>query len=176
MEKNMSVLYAFIESAVKSRKYPESTANGLRAALKLFDAELSAEERGSISLFMERFDQIYASVCSKNQLKFSAASLATYKSRVIKVMTDYQKYGVDPTKMASWSPKVVSRAKRASSKDAEVETAVVSHVPRPYVDVAAVATTSLVKDFGEGRVAQIILPTDISDEERKKLSALIENM
>lgn len=39
-----------------------------------------------------------------------------------------------------------------------------------------VATTSLIKDFGEGRVASLTIPTDLNDDERKKLANLIENM
>ncbi|MBX4192091.1 hypothetical protein KW798_01245 [Candidatus Parcubacteria bacterium] len=51
-------LTEFVNFAAKNRKYPESTAQGLRAALKLFDQELSDEERNSLQLFKERFDQI----------------------------------------------------------------------------------------------------------------------
>lgn len=39
-----------------------------------------------------------------------------------------------------------------------------------------VPSTSLTKDFGEGRVATIIIPGDITDEERSKIVVLLQNM
>lgn len=39
-----------------------------------------------------------------------------------------------------------------------------------------VPTTALVKDFGQGRVARLAIPSDLSDEEREKLASLIRSM
>lgn len=94
----------FVDRAIKSRKYPESTGAALKAALKLFEKELTPEEADSIDLFKDHLEQIYHTVYSKNS-DFSASSLATYRSRVKKVLDDYSKYGEDPTKMANWNPK-----------------------------------------------------------------------
>lgn len=47
---------------------------------------------------------------------------------------------------------------------------------QPIQPSANVPTTSFTKDFGEGRVAQLIIPTDISKDEREKLKTLLENM
>jgi len=116
MDKPIQNLYSFVDSAVRSRKYPESTGRALKAALKLFEAELNEDEKSSIKLFAERLDQIYSSVFAKNQTRFSAGSLATYKSRVIRLVSDYKKYGVDPTKMVSWSPQLVKRVPRKSDE------------------------------------------------------------
>lgn len=112
----------FIGVAQKNRKYPEGTAHGLKAALKLFDKELNEEERSSLELFKKNLEQIYSSVYKKNQNSFSAGSLQTYKSRVLKAVADFEKYGVDPTKMANWQPKVISRtvAKRRQPEAVEV--------------------------------------------------------
>lgn len=104
-------LYDFIDRAKKNRKYPEATAQSLRAALKLYDTELSDDERASLDKVKENFEQITRSVFSKNASKFTASSLATYKSRVQKVFAEYEKYG-DPAKMNNWSPKVILRAKK----------------------------------------------------------------
>lgn len=104
-------LYDFIDRAVKSRKYPDNTGMAFKTALKLFETELKEEERNSIDEFSKNVEQIYQGVFSKNK-NFSAGSLATYKSRIIKILSDYEKYGVDPTKMANWSPKVIKRSKK----------------------------------------------------------------
>lgn len=104
-------LYDFIDRAIKSRKYPENTGMSLKAALKLFDKELNDEEHASVDEFRKNINQIYQNVFTKSK-DFTAASLATYKSRVIKVLNDYERYGVDPTKMANWSPKIVVHSKK----------------------------------------------------------------
>src|SRR5579862_4633593 len=109
MKSDINALYEFIDTAVRSRKYPDSTGRALKVALKLYEAELNDEERGSVDLFRQNIDHISRGVFEKNKLKFSAGSLATYKSRILKIITEYQKYGVDPAKMASWNPKVIVR-------------------------------------------------------------------
>lgn len=114
--KEFKELYDFIDRAVKSRKYPENTGMALKTSLKLFEAELNDEEKGSISEFSKNLNSIYQSVFAKNK-NFSASSLATYKSRVSKVLSDYEKYGIDPTKMANWSPKIITRAKKSARPD-----------------------------------------------------------
>lgn len=111
MEKqNFKSLYDFIDKAVKSRKYPESTASALRTALKLFEEELNEEERNSISEVKKNIGQISNSIFAKG--KSNAGSLATYKWRVNKVINEYEKYGLDATKMANWSPKIITRVKK----------------------------------------------------------------
>jgi len=111
---NFQELYDFIDRATRSRKYPEATAQTLKAALKLYDPELNDEERTSVEKFKENFEQITRSVFGKNASRFSASSLATYKSRAQKVLADFDKYS-DPLKMNSWSPKVIMRNKKAVS-------------------------------------------------------------
>jgi hypothetical protein len=110
-------LYEFIDRAVKSRKYPENTGMALKTALSLFGKELSDEEKLSIDEFKKNLEPIYQNVFTKNK-NFSASSLATYKSRVMKVLGDYEKYGVDPTKMTNWSPKVIKRTSKKTGSGA----------------------------------------------------------
>ncbi|MDP3800230.1 MAG: hypothetical protein Q8Q90_02285 [bacterium] len=111
--KKFQDLYDFIDRAIKSRKYPDNTGMSLKTALKLFEVELNDEERSSIGEFKKNLEQIYQNVFSKNK-NFTASSLATYKSRVLKVLADYEKYGVELTKMANWFPKVIIRSKKQS--------------------------------------------------------------
>lgn len=118
MQKGFEDLYDFVDRAVKSRKYPKSTGVALKTALNLFEKELNDEERNSIDEFEKNLDHVYQGVFSKNK-NFSASSLATYRSRVVKVLSDYAKYGTDPTKMASWSPKVITRVRSGKKASAE---------------------------------------------------------
>ena len=107
-------LYDFVNRATKNRKYPESTAQTLRAALKLYEEALNDDEKGSISKFKDNFEQISRSVFTKYASKFNASSLMTYKSRALKVVTDYEQYS-DPVKMSSWSPRIIVRGKKQQS-------------------------------------------------------------
>ena len=130
--KKFQDLYDFVDKAIRSRKYPDNTGATLKTALKLFDAELNEEERNSIDEFSKNIEQIYQGVFSKNK-NFTASSLAVYKSRVLKVIADYKKYGVDATKMAGWSPKIVARSKKQFTisnekrKNMDEESSLISH-------------------------------------------------
>jgi hypothetical protein len=94
-------LYDFIDFAKTNRKYPESTANNLKSALKVFEKELNAEELRSINMVEESVNEIFRSVTIANKEK-SIVSLNTYKARLLKVIKDYKKYGVNPSKMQGW--------------------------------------------------------------------------
>src|SRR5581483_1294341 len=115
MSAKFNNLYEFVDRAKRNRKYPENTAVSLKAALNLYQPELNDDEQNSLEKFEENFNQISQNVFRKNANEFSASSLATYKSRVLKVLTDYKRYGDDPIKMNSWSPRVINRAKKTSS-------------------------------------------------------------
>ena len=118
--KDFKSLYSFIDSAVRSRKYAQNTAYGLKAAIKLFEVELKHEEKESLELFETHLEQIYRDVCTKNSQKFTASTLEVYKSRVKKTLSDYKNYGVDPTKMAGWSPRIVTRTPRKTKVEKPV--------------------------------------------------------
>jgi len=115
--KIMDTLWDFIKSAERSRKYPPNTALGLRNALKLFETELNEEEAQSLDVFKDHLEQIYRGVFEKNKNRMSVGSIETYKTRVKRVLSDYGKYGLEPSKFASWSPTV----KRVSTRKKKTE-------------------------------------------------------
>lgn len=100
-----SDLYEFIDFARGNRKYPENTANGLKSALKIFEKELNLDELNSIDLVEDNIEEIFINVVGGNKDK-NIGSLNTYKARVLKVIKDYQKYGIDPSKMQGWNTKL----------------------------------------------------------------------
>ena len=97
-------LYDFIDFAKGNRKYPGNTANGLKSALKVFEKELNLDELNSINLIEDNIEEIFINVVSKNKDK-NIGSLNTYKARILKVINDYQKYGIDPSKIQGWATK-----------------------------------------------------------------------
>ena len=105
MSENFKDLYHFIDLARANRKYPDNTANNLKSALKIFEKELNADESKSISMIENSIEEIFRDVAIANKNK-SILSLNTYKARLLKVINDYKKYGVDPTKIQKWAPKL----------------------------------------------------------------------
>lgn len=95
-------LYEFIDIAERNRKYAPNTAHGRRAALRIFEKELHPEEISSLELVANNLDDIYRNVVSRNKDAFSLSSLSTYKSRFLKVLDEYQRYGSDPDLLQSW--------------------------------------------------------------------------
>lgn len=172
--KKIQDIYDFIDRAERSRKYPPNTAGGIRAALKLFDAELNDEERSSLDKFEENLEQIYQMVFSRNK-NFSASSLATYKSRVQKVLSDYRKYGIDPTKMNGWSPKIVSRQRKekgTSGAPANLDAAEAEEQPTSSASPLAKIDLPL----RPGVKATISVPQDITDAECKRIQAVLSSL
>ncbi|MFA5022165.1 MAG: hypothetical protein WC508_03740 [Patescibacteria group bacterium] len=171
MEKFES-LYKFIESATKSRKYAENTASGLKAALKLFEAEINDDERESVEKFKNNLEQIYHNVFSKNSSKLSAASLATYKGRVMKVIDDFEEYGQDPAKMANWNPSRRIRSQNQTlkpqlknNKDNQVtETEVLTN--RHRIDL----------NLRPGIRFTIDIPEDTSKDEIEKIKSILDRL
>lgn len=168
-------LYDFVDTAVRSRKYPDTTGSSLKVALRLFEAELNEEEQKSIEKLKQNLDQIYQTVVRKNMKEFSASSLATYKSRVVKVLGDFERYGVDPTKMASWSPKLITRARKNAPTSAMPEAA-----PENTPTAVAVAGThrielSLRPDAKDVRFV-IIVPQDIQAKESTTIKAVLDSL
>lgn len=174
---NFKELYDFIDRAVKSRKYPESTAQTLRAALKLYEAQLNEEESNSIDKFKENFEPITSTVFSKNANKFSASSLATYRSRTQKVLADFERYG-DPQKMNSWSPKIIKpvvRGKKVNSEQSTgdnqsnmIEASISQKVPENMhkIELALRSDAKFV----------VIVPRDITKAEAATMKAIIDSL
>src|SRR3989344_2230656 len=102
MSTTIQSLIEFTFAAEKSRKYPSNTAGAMRSALRLFERDMTDEEKESIDTFKNHIDQISQSVFNKNKSKMSATSLETYKRRLDSLINDYEKYGTEPSKMASW--------------------------------------------------------------------------
>ena len=175
MSQNIQALSDFINRAVKSRKYPESTAQGYRAALKLFEAEANDEESDSLETFKKNLDQIYHSVSSKNGRDYTANSLAAYKSRILKIIGDYEKYGIDPTKMAGWSPKIIIRGPRkpaqpsgSSSEDANAEDG--------NTQVVSGGMHKIELALRDDKKFIVIVPRDITSQEAVTLKAVLDSL
>lgn len=122
MTNSIQKLLDFIVAAERSRKYLPNVAINHRTPLRLIDPELNEEERESVNVLKSNLDQIFHTVYLKNQSKMSASSIEVYKRRVRSVISDYEKYGTDLSKMASWNPIQQIRTKKVEKKLKDSET------------------------------------------------------
>lgn len=165
-------LYNFVDRAVKGRKYPESTAIGLRSALKLYEVELNEEERESLDKFKANFEQISASVIQKNRKKYSDSSLLTYKSRVVKVLNEYQKYGTSPQKMVAWAPSRRTRTKKhAAVAEATTPAQVGSDIDPGAIEAGA---QRIELPLRAGAKVVVLLPSEVTGGDIKKIKTLLD--
>ena len=169
-------VYDFIDSAIKSRKYPENTGLALKTALKLFEVELSNEEKESIDLFKSNLDRIYNEVFQKNKSRFSVDSLATYKSRVNKAIGDFEKYGLDPSKMANWQPKTISRGKRSPKKAEETILPPSASMPEIPALESRINFNRVQITLKDNTRATIEIPVTASSLEVKKIITILSSL
>ena len=166
-------LYPFIDRAVKDRKYALNTANGHKAALKLFEKELNAEEKGSLGSIEENIDPIYQNAC-RNNSNISSESLDTYRVRFLKVIKDYKKYGADPTRMKDWKPRIwaskpLSEKKDFSDKNEDTSLSTLSDTINSPVHKVELT-------LRPGKRFIVSVPNDITKNEAEILTNLINSL
>lgn len=172
-DSSIQSLHAFVEAAEISRKYPSNTAAALRSALRLFEQELNETERVSVDQFSKNLDKIYRQVVNRNQQKMTAESMDTYLRRIKNLLSDYEKYGVDPTRMAEWDrPTRKIRARESGS--------VISNHPtdNPAATILppnneALATRLEVSLRPDAR-AVLVLPANLTKEDAAAIKALVD--
>jgi|SRR3989344_303665 len=158
-----NVLYEFIALAEKNRKYPANTAHGKRAALKLFETVLHADELQSIDLILERIEEIYLSLISRYKDKFSIKSLNTYKGRFTKVIHDYKKYGTSSDNIIHWEVK----PRKNSNKDiSQLTVSLPVHRGVHKLEIG----------LENGRTCIIEVPTKISKEDAVTIQKIIDSL
>jgi len=164
-------LMDFIDAAQRSRKYPSNTASARRSAVRLFEPELNEQEKESLDTLKGNLDQIYQNLFNKNKSNMSAESLQTYKNRFLGLIKDYEKYGLDPTKMANWNRPL---RKVLGSKHKEVSSKL-SDSLNPNVERAGDFEMSRFElPLRSGVKAIILVPSDITKEEVGKIRKYID--
>ena len=167
-------LYEFIDFAKGNRKYPENTANGLKSALKIFEKELNVDELNSVDLVEDNIEEIFINVVSKNKNK-GIGSLNTYKARLLKVIKDYQKYGINPSKVQGWATKPNKATSHKTPKkdisDKEPDKTQIGlsdHTNTPVHKIELSLRTDA--------KSIIIIPRDINPKEAKAIKDIIDSL
>ncbi len=164
-------LYDFIDFAKANRKYPDSTANNLKSALKIFEKELNAEESKSIAMVEDSIGEIFRSLVIANKEK-SIVSLNTYKARLLKVIKDYKKYGAEPSKIQNWIVKAKKSTPLLIKKDkTDKKTIRLSH----YITSSVETSHKIDLSFDCGN-AQISIPQNINKSEAETIKSIIDSL
>lgn len=163
-------LYTFVEFAKNNRKYPESTANNLKSALKIFEKVLTDDELDSINLIEDRIEEIFINVINSNKNK-SIESLNTYKARILRIIEDYKKYGANPANIQGWVIKTKNSTPLLNKKDKQDKSQISLSNPFPTpvdnmhkIELTVQANSRIVillpKDKSEKEITLRILPLD----------------
>lgn len=139
-------IYTFIEKAEKSGKYPKNTAYARKSALKVFESELNNGKS---------IHEAYLAL--KKKLPLQEDTLSLYKTRVEKLMVDYNKYGQEGQNLSSWDRKGRNRKKPPTIKN--------SNVQRDSFEITLT-----------NGIAHISLPINISTQDSAKIIRLIKSL
>jgi len=171
MSDKFTNLYDFVDFARANRKYPDSTANNLKSAIKIFEKELNAEELKSINMVEDSIGEIFRSLVIAHKDK-SIVSLNTYKARMLKIIKDYKKYGVDPAKMQRWQTKEKKSTPLLIKKDKpDTKKIILSTLIHDPVDNCHKIKLSF--DCGE---VEIRIPKDITQKDAKTIKSVIDSL
>jgi hypothetical protein len=172
-----SDLYEFIDFARSNRKYANNTANGLKSALKIFEKELNIDELNSVDLVEDNIDEIFINTVAKNKDK-NIGSLNTYKARVLKVINDYQKYGINPSKIQGWN----ARAHKASGNKLSKKDVSDKIQDKPKIALSDPINTPVENAhkielcLKNGFKSVIIIPKDINPKEAKMIKDILDSL
>ena len=148
----------------------------------MFEKELNESEIDSIDEVERNIDQIHQSVFQKNKSRMSAASLGVYKTRVLKVIRDYKQYGTNPTQMANWVVKTITRERKSQTEKKDASKSSISSTSGEITD------TESGKEFQHENMARfelplrpsmkfiVIVPRDISSTEISIIKNLLESL
>lgn len=168
----IDILNDFIDKAQRSRKYQPNVASNFKSPLKLLKSELTSEEENSLQLFKKNLDQIFNSIFTKGNKNISAISVEVYKRRIKSLISDYEQYGIDASKMASWDRKIIVR----KSSEKRIDEIKKSSQQLPiYSSEQELSQDFLTVDvsLSNGK-AKLIVPKEVSEQDAKKLKAQID--
>lgn len=168
-------LYEFIELAKNNRKYAQSAANNLRSALKIFEKELNQHELDSIKVLENNLEEIFTNLISKNKDK-TIVSLNTYKARLIKVIRDYKRYGLDPAKIQGWEARHRQFTPVLKTKDNQDKNKIKlsEEINPPVENVNNLHRIEL--SLKSGAKAILSIPNNLTKAEGQKIKALLDSL
>ena len=165
-------LYNFIYLARNNRKYPQNTANGLKSALKIFEKVLNLDELNSIDTVEENIEEIFINAVAKNKDK-NIGSMNTYKARILKVIKDNQRYGVNPAKMQGW---VVKNRSVLLRKNLNIDSLdkTKDNTQITLSDYTDTPVHKIELSLQNGLRASILLPRNITEKEIEMIKSILD--
>lgn len=186
---SLETLQDFIKRAERNYKYKPNTAAALANTLKLFAGVMTEDELSDGNFPSAKLDEIAERIHVKHPDKYSVDSLLTYKSRINRVVRDFEKYGSDAKSMASWNPLTKQRsrglvpksmsAKKAQSKtvsDSTVSTEKQNHNVASQFEEQGGSLQDIRLPLADNRSVAILYPTDLSEEEAEKIGIVLKGI
>lgn len=168
-------LLEFLEAAERSRKYTPGVASNLRSVLRLIKQELNEEELTSLEVLKNHVQMIFNNVYQKKKGDFTANSLRTYAVRLGRLLRDYEAYGLDPQKMASWNPESRTRMIKSKKTNNGIENDIqpVEEVEQKQSGPGLNRIELFLRPETNTR-AFILIPYDLTEGEALRLKSMID--
>ncbi|HUC90090.1 MAG TPA: hypothetical protein VMR45_04765 [Patescibacteria group bacterium] len=188
----VSCLQDFAKRAERNYKYKPNTATALAGAAKLFTTVMTEEELAAERFPLDKIDQFADRIYTKYPDKYNVDSLRVYKSRITRIVKDYETYGVDAKSMASWNPLSRQRKRATGTKQASnikstselsSHTEIKTHTPAPIYSTPnqPIATEgSKVVDLhlplSGDRTIVVYYPTNLTESEANKIGIVLRSI
>ncbi len=186
-------LIQFAEKAERNYKYKPASAGSLITAAKVFNTVMLEDERQSTEVIRAKLDEMVNRVDIKYPKKYSNDSLITYKTRMLRLLGDFERYGTSAQAMASWSPaqikrtagkKAVQSASKPSktamqeivSDDVIAETFAVAEATPPNHLNGGNFVADLHLPLSGDRTVVIYYPKDLSEAEADKIGLVLKSV
>lgn len=184
MKNSIEQLQDFVHRALRNYKYKPNTATALQGALKLFSSVMTEDELATEGFIKSRIEELAERLHTKYPQKYSVDSLRVYKSRIARVITDFEKYGADAKSMASWNPLSNQRKRmpklqeKATAKNSEKDEviAVQADVSLPELSSQNGKVADLHLPLAGGRNIVIYYPNDLTENEAEKVGAVLKTV
>lgn len=176
-------LFQFIKTAERTHKYKPNTASALAGTLRLFVGVMTERELSGEDFPIDKLDELVERLRVKNQGKYSAGSLQTYKIRISRIVRDYMNYGLDAKSMASWNPLPNQRRRVRPKSNAPQDLT----RKQPAEDSAGTLqvggrreNAAVVHDIqlplANNRNAVLYYPTDLTEDEAEKIGIALKGI
>lgn len=176
--KVVTELVEFIDAAERMGNYPTNTAGGIKAAIRKVSSILTDEEAVSLDTFRNHLESIFQRVFNKSKSSkspVSAISLKVYRTRINTVLSDYEQYGRNHEAMASWKRRVrTATSRRPSNMKTDAANGEQALALGDLMQPGGRAMTRVEIPLSQNAKAILLVPSDLSEGESKKIKAYID--
>jgi len=178
-ELSIEGLKSFIDKAVKLGKYPANTASGYLAAIKTVERAILDDEPKTIDYLLSHIEELFI---RQTDLQLSPQSVPVYIGRIRTVCKDYKTYGADGSSIYRWSRTIRKRKEKIpEQKESNNPSTTPQQDPiennfsqSPVQNSNGTKLNIVSWRLRPGVVVRIELPEDLTEQDVKKIKALLD--